>query len=545
MERVDINMKTLFHSKHLVIAALIMAVFAVAGCGGAANTNSGAKGKKVINIGVMNAPSGFNPLESTDLAQNTMTDILFKPLVQFDESMQHVPMLASSVETKDNQTFVVKLDEKAKWTDGKPVTADDVIFTVNLITNPKVASTIASRFAIIEGLDSNGKNKTGAAIAGVNKVDERTVTFKTKSPMDLTLFKEAIGTRLKTVPAHVLKDVDPEKLYQQPFMQKPTVTNGPFKLVAYQKGQYVQLEANKDYFKGAPKLDEIYFKIMPGASITAQLQSGEIDMNEPNLGMIPFEDTDKVKSMTNVTADSQGMQSTIQTLMFNMKTIPDVRVRKALSAAINRNMIVDQLLKGDGEAIELPYLSYSPYINKALLPLTPYDPAKAKQLLEEAGWDFNRTLDFDVPTGNKVREQVADIIVDNLKSIGVKAQIRKYDFVTSMATAKKGAFDIYIIGITETPATPDISNKIRTDGSLNLSGYSNQEVDNLLLTGQTEVDPDKRKAMYYRIQEIFAADLPCPGIYAQNTLKAVAKRVTFGKPKAFGMYNDLEKWDVQ
>ena len=86
-------------------------------------------------------------------------------------------------------------------------------------------------------------------------------------------------------------------------MQKPTVSNGPFKLVTYQKGQYVEFEANKEYFKGTPKIDALYMKIMPGANITAQLQSGEIDMNEPNIGLIPFEDTDKVKGMPGIVTD--------------------------------------------------------------------------------------------------------------------------------------------------------------------------------------------------------------------------------------------------
>jgi len=535
-------MNSITRNKTLLTCILIVAMFAVSACGGAGD--SGTKAKKTISIGMMNAPSGFNPLEWSDLAQNVCTAILFKPLVEFDESMKHQPMLADSIETKDNQTFIVKLNANAKWTDGKPVTADDVIFTLNLISHPKVTATVASNFNILEGLDGNGKNPSGAIISGVKKIDDRTIAFKTKGPIDLTSFKEGIGTRLKTMPSHVLKDVAPEKLYQHPFMQKPTVTNGPFKLVTYQKGQYVQFEANKDYFKGTPKLDALYFKIMPGANITAQLQSGEIDMNDPNLGMIPFEDTATLKSLSNVTADAGGIQSAVQTLMINLKTIPDVKVRQAISHAINRPMIVEKLLKGDGVSVELPYIPSSPFLNKTLLPLTPFDPEKSKRLLQEAGWDAGRTINFAVPSGQKVREQVADIIVDNLKNVGIKVQIQKYDFVTSMAKAKKGEFDIYIIGLTVYPATPDASRLLKTGEPLNLSGYSNKEMDDLLLAGKSEVDPDKRKAIYDRVQELFARDLPSPSIYAQNALKVVSKRVKFGKPQSFGMYNDLEKWDV-
>lgn len=540
-------MRKLAHIKLILVCMALMASLLLTACGGGGGTagNEAKSAKKVISIGMMNAPSGFNPLEWSDLAQNVCSAILFKPLVEFNDELQHEPMLADSIETKDNQTFTVKLNPKAKWTDGKPVTADDVIFTLGLISHPKITASVASNFNIVEGLDANGKNPAGGPISGVNRIDAHTFTVKTKEPVSMTAFKEGFGTRLKAMPQHVLKDVDPEKLYQHPFMQKPTVTDGPFTLVAYQKGQYVHFAANKDYFKGAPKLDELYFKIMPGANITAQLQSGEIDMNDPMLGMVPFEDYGKVRSMPNVSVDPKGAQSAIQTLMINLKTIPDVRVRKAISHAINRQMIVDKLLKGDGSALEMPYLSDSPYLNKSLLPITPFDPEKAKQLLSEAGWDMTRTIHFAVPTGNKVREQVGDIIVDNLKNVGLQVQIQKYDFVTSMAKAKKGEYDIYIIGLTVYPATPDVARQLKTGEPLNLSGYDNPEMNALLLAGKNAVDPAKEKAIYNEVQAVFARDLPSPSIYAQNALMAVNKRVKVGKPKAYGMFNDLEKWDVQ
>jgi len=531
--------------KLLLVSMCIALTFTLSACGSNSKpTNTGTAAKKIVNIGIMNAPSGFNPLEWSDQAQNYMTGILFQPLVELNDDMKFVPMLADSIETKDNQTFTIKLNPKAKWTDGKPITADDVIFTLNLISNPKVASSVASNFNLLEGLNDGGKNTTGGSISGVKKVDDRTLEFKTKKPVDLALFMDGIGTRLKTVPAHVLKDVDPEKFYQNPFVQKPTVTSGPFKLVTFQKGQYVQLAANKDYFKGTPKLDEIYFKIMPGANITAQLQSGEIDMNEPNIGLIPFEDSDKVKGMANVTTDTKGLQSVIQTLMINTTTITDVRVRKALSHAINRKLIIDNLLKGDGEAIELPYFSNSPFINKSIS-MTPYDPEQAKQLLKEAGWDANRVINFDVPSGNKVREQVADIIVDNLKKVGLNVQIQKYDFVTSLAKAKKGEYDIYIVGIPQYPINPDVSNFLKTGGTLTLSKYSSPEMDALLTSGANSVDPVQRKEIYNKVQEVFMKDLPSPTIYVQNALKAVSKRLLVGKPKSFGMYIDVYLWDVQ
>ena len=527
-----------------VLLCCIAAMLVLAGCGAPAK-DSGATAKKTINIGIMNAPSGFNPLEWSDAAQNDFTAILFQPLVELDDDMKYVPMLAESIETKDNRTFTVKLNVKAKWTDGKPVTADDVIFTLNLIANPKIASTVASNFNLLEGLDEKGKNSSGSsAIAGVKKIDDHTLALTTKKPLDIALFYEGIGKRLKTMPQHILKDIEPEKLYQSAFMQKPEVTNGPFKLITFQKGQYVHLAANKDYFKGTPKIDELYFKILPGPNITAQLQSGEIDMNDADIGLLPFDDYDKVKAMPNIVSDSSGLANAIQHLMINLETVPDVRVRKAISLAINRKMILDNLLKGNGEAVELPYFGKSPFANKSL-PALQYDPQKAKQLLAEAGWDSGRVLHFDVPVGNKLREQVADIIVENLKGVGIQAQIQKYDFVTSLAKAKKGEFDLYIVGIPQTPTNPDVSGILKTGATLNLSRYSNPEMDALLAEGVNSVDPARRKTIYNQVQELFFREMPCPAVYSQTNLKAVSKRVIYGKPKAYGAYIDVYLWDVQ
>src|SRR5206468_4619116 len=116
------------------------------------------------------------------------------------------------------------------------------------------------------------------------------------------------------------------------------------------------LEANKDYFKGAPKIDKLYFKIMPGANIVAQLQSGEIQMNYPIIGNIPLSDYEKVKNMSNVRTIS-GRPISYQALFFNTKTIQDARVRQAIAHAINRKLLVNNLLKGEGEIDDTSFTS--------------------------------------------------------------------------------------------------------------------------------------------------------------------------------------------
>lgn len=533
--------------KTLILAAMCSTMVTLSACGSSSSGDkkSGSSGKKIVNVGIMNAPSGFNALDNSDSAQTYMTEILFRPLMELDSDLKFIPALADSITTTDNKTFTVKLNQKAKWTDGKPVTADDVMYTIGLITNPKVASTIASKFNIIEGLDASGKNTSGQdSFSGAKKVDDHTIQLVTKQPVDITVFNDLISQYLKTVPKHVLESTPADKVFQSTFFQNPNVTDGAFKFAAYKKDQYVQLDANKDYYGGAPKLSEINFKIMQGTEITVQLQSGEIDMNEPNIGVIPVDDVDKVKALKNISTTDEKLSNTVQTLEINVKTVTDPKVRQAISYAINRKQIVDKLLKGSGQEVIGPYVPTSSFYDKdANFPA--YDPAKAKELIKEANWDPNKVLKFNVPTGNTVREQAANIIAQNLQDVGIKVQMQKYDFVTSLALGKKHQFDLYIVGLSIDQVNPDVSAYCSAGQVLDLSDYNNPEFDNLLQTGKVTVDAAKRTEIYNKVQEIYASDMPAPGVYAPINIGAYNKRLVDAKPASYGMYAHLEKWDVK
>src|SRR5206468_11557559 len=132
----------------------------------------------------------------------------------------------------------------------------------------------------------------------------------------------------------------------------------------------------------------------------------------------------------------------------------------AIAYAINRELLVNNLLKGEGEIADTSFISDNPYLNKNIKPYD-YNPKQAQQLLQEAGWDFNKTLTLVVPSGNKAREQSADIIVDNLKAVGVKAQINKFDIATVIQKGNKGEFDLLMIGL-GLGLDPDVSYYVKT-----------------------------------------------------------------------------------
>ena len=494
-------------------------------------------------MGMTNPPILFNPINSSDVASQFVEKFMFDTFLEMEAPLQFVPKLADSFETTDNQTFTIKINPNAKWTDGTPVTAHDAAFTLNLIANPKVETNVGSYISTFDGLGPRGKLEEGQTeIPSVTVVDDKTLQFKTKDPVDPNMVKEQLGTKLMILPKHVLENVDPAALSQDPFFQKPTVTNGPFKFVQYQKDQYVEYAANHDYYRGKPELEKLFIKIMPAPNMVAQLQTGEIHMNVGGgIGKIAVQDFDTVKSFQNVVTKSEPTFG-FQYMMFNTQVIDDPKVRQAFAYAIDRQQIVEKLLKGYGEVIDGPYTSVSPYLDKSIQGYK-YDPEKAKQLLQEAGWDFNRVVQFTVPTGNKVREQSADIITQNLQAVGVKVNVTKYDFPTVQAKAKADDFELMLMGQTIT-LDPDVYNLYGLNGVSNYMNYDNPKSEELLAKGKAEPNVDARKQIYAELQKLWSEDLPLITLYSDHDFVGISKQVTHGEPRVFGFHKDLQMWSV-
>jgi peptide/nickel transport system substrate-binding protein len=539
-----------FGSKISWLAVCLSFLLVISGCSSSdtSSSNDGketsSSGNKSISIGITRSPVSFNPLDRGDWAQFYISSVMFNPLMELDEDFNFVPRLADSIESLDNQTYTAKLNPNAKWTDGKPVTADDVLFSLEMITHPKFSSLLASQFQILEGLEPGGKFTGGnfPEFAGAKKIDDYTITFKTKTPVDPNVFKEKVAANLKALPKHVLSEVTPESLAQNPFMQKPTVTYGAFKFVEYKNNQFVSLEANKDYYKGAPKIDNLFFKIMPVANLVAQLQNGDIDMNYPEIGSLSLQDYETVKNMDHIKTEN-GKPVNYKLIGYNTKGL-DKKVRQAISYGINREGIVKELLKGNGEVSSGPYAPMHPYYNEEIKDSYSYDPEKAKELLKEAGWDSSRTLTYIVPIGNQELEKTGDLVAANLKEIGINVQVAKSDIPGMIQRLKKNDFDMYSITMSFV-LDPDVSFIYQSGATNNFHYWSNPEADDLLTKGVQETDPKARQQIYDRFQELVVEDSPDLALYADYRLRAVNKRVTVGGPKDIGMLMNVHEWDVK
>ncbi|MFT8312047.1 MAG: ABC transporter substrate-binding protein [Sporolactobacillus sp.] len=531
------NMRSL---RTVLICLLALSMTILSACGNSAKKSDT---NKPMSIGIVNAPTSFNPINTGDIAGQFIERFMFDSFLDMTEPLKFEPKLAEAISTTDNQTYQIKLNPKAKWTDGKPITADDVVFTFNLIANPKTEIAVGAYLSALAGVNDSGKLEKGeTAIPDLKKLDEHTVSFKTKVPVDPNYVKEMIGTKIITLPAHILEKVKPEELANSKYMQKPNVTSGPYTLEKYVKNTYVQYKASKNYYLGKPKTSTMILKIMQAPNLVDELKTGGIQMTASGgNGNITFQDLKTVQNFSNVKTQL-NKQIGYQTMMFNTKTIKNAKVRQAIAMAINREQIVKQLLKGYGDIIDGPYTKLNPYLNTKMKMIA-YDPAKAKQMLKDAGFDFNQTINLVVPIGNKVREQSADIITQNLKTAGIKVKETTYDFPTVMQKGKAGDFDLLLIGLGFT-IDPDISSVYAPGGAYNFMSYNDPESTKLLKQGKLEPDSSKRRAIYDQLQKIWDRDMPIFTLYSSDDTVAIGKNVAYGGPTKFwlGTVHNLQKW---
>jgi peptide/nickel transport system substrate-binding protein len=503
---------------------------------------------KILTIGMFSSPESFIPIASKTSYNNLIIGLIYPSLVTMNEKLEFVGNLAETFTVSPDQTvFTFKLHKNAKWSDGKPITAEDVAYTYQVIAHPDTPTSRRSLIDTIKGLDKNGISETkDLNVAGIKVIDANTIEFTTKAPVDKDAFLEKVG-QISLMPKSVLSSVtNLKELDKADFNLKPTVFGGPYRLVTYVTDSHVELAPNPDYFLGKPKLDKLFVKIVNQKIISAALQAGEVDVTAgAGIGEVPIADWETISKLPNMTPVTYVAQS-YQYLDFNIAKpeFASAKVRQAFAQAINRPLIVQRLLKGEGEVINTPLNSANKYYLKNLQTGLEYNKDKAKQMLTEAGWDFNKEVVLLTPTGNTVREQSADIIMANLQDAGVKVKIEKVDFTTRQARSAKGDFQLSLVGFSAT-FDPDFSSQVMTGSVYNDRKYSNQEFDDLFAKGKLTVKFEDKMKLYQQAQELFIKELPFLPLYSTKALNVVNKRALNVKMGPQGLTWNAQEWDIK
>ncbi len=519
--------------------AVLMAVSLI-GCGSASGS---ASSDNIVNIGVTDSLGGINPLTIDQTWINKYAvDLEFLPLVDLDSDMNFQPLLADSVTTDDNIHFIVHIDEAAMWSDGTPVTAEDVEYTFLHLASPVIANATLLLY-VFEGVGDDGFIEEGAeSVSGVTVLDDHTVQFTAKSPMALTTFENTYAFYFHTLPKHVLEQYTDAELLTLDWFNHPDVVSGPYMVTDYDVDHYISYTANTSYWRGTPNIEKLNFMILDSSQIYAGLQSGEIDMTHPTMTAIPQEDYENIAALTNVEV-YYGSPVTNQSVFIQTENVTDSRVRQALLYAIDREQILEELLQGHGEIVDGFLSSAGPFYDSSVEPL-PYDPEKAEALLAEAGWDGSRTLRFYVNSGDGTFVNAAQVMAAQWADVGINVEIQTVDLASLMTIAGSTDYDLFAVQYTYAPVDPYPDVAWLLGGAGSWTGYSDAEVDAALADVQTAGSIAEIQADYAVVDKKMQEDVPMFSAYIISSQGAVNTRVSGVEPDVYGFFYNVQNWSI-
>ncbi len=469
-------------------------------------------------------------------------------MLEFNSNQEQVPALAESYEvSEDGLTYTFKLRKGVKWHDGKDFTAADVVATKNLIMDPKFGA-----------FGQLGWEK----ITKMETPDPHTVVMTTKERYAPFLNYVGGGT---ISPKHLIdKGVDS---FKQTFGNKPIGT-GPYKFVRRQAGQAVDLEKYTEYWGGEPNLDKITYKTVPNDNtLLVQLRTGEVQLST-DVSAIRFQEAKKLPNSEVVLRNSQ---SWYHLDLKNIDFLTDKLVRQALDYATPSQQIIDRLLKGLAVPSVADQAPGTIYFNPNVKP-RPYDLNKAAQLLKEAGFTKGGDgtlqkgskpfeIEYWIPSGDQQSSQVQQVVAASWRKLGIKVDTRQeaintiwgpngYQFTKKMTAARYSWFngndpdDAFYWASSQIPKTP-------TGTGGNLPAYFNKysfqaEIDKLTAQGVKEVDPEKRKQIYFKIQELLHEEVPVIFMYWPKSIYVAPKKLSGFNPSAYnGLLWNADEWSLQ
>ncbi|AYD04416.1 ABC transporter substrate-binding protein [Neorhizobium sp. NCHU2750] len=422
---------------------------------------------------------------------------IYESLLRYDDKLQPQPSLAKSWEiSADGLTYTFHLQDNVKFHDGVPMTAADVLFSVNEFL-PKTLSK---------------HRNTMTRVASVTAPDDKTIVFKLKAPFEPFIRAMDFGA-MPIIPKHLYEGTD---YATNPNNEKPIGT-GPFKFAEWKKGSYIKLVKNPDYYiKGKPYLDEIYYQIIPDAAARAvAFESGAIDVLPG--GTVENFDIPRVSALPHTCVTDKGWEyyAPMSWLWLNNRTKPmdNPKFRQAIMYAMDREFAKDVLWNGMGRVADGPFSSKLPFHSDGG-PQYPHDPAKAKALLKEIGYDGKPLRLLPLPYG-ETWQRWAEAVKQNLAEVGIPVEIEATDVAGWNQRVANWDYDMAFTYLYQNgdPAI-GVDRNYKTDQILkgspwnNVEGYSNPELDGIFEKAALAFPAQNRQALYDRAQEILRKDVP-------------------------------------
>ena len=520
----------------------------------------------------------YNPIWMTSNPQFISFPLILPALTWFDDQVQPIPDLASEIDINEDATvYTFTLPENAVWSDGEPLTAEDVKFTYELSVHPAVGQSVwAQNFASIKGVTAYQDGEADS-IEGIEVVDEHTVRFNLAEPNASLLYSTYLGI----LPKHILGEVAPEEIEQFDYVDAPTVTSGPYDFVEFVPEQYIHLTKKADYWGEEANLDEVYIKLFESsATILAQLEAGELDvavipadeverfeyvehidvLKVRGIGYyvthFDFRNEDQIAAL-NVPKEEGGKGYSIDTEP--KPYLQDKRFRQAMAYAIDVNAVIQVVANGEATPIYSSIFGPDWAINPDL---NTYDQDldMAKSLMEEVGvtfddsgnalWDGKQiTLVYLSNTSEEARK-LGEVLQQQLGAVGVRLDIKLVTSSAFIQAAIDGEGDLIRNAGGRFGADPSVTSLYYTckaGWSELVIGFCNEEFDELMASGVTTGVPEERQQIYWEASAILNDELPSLFYYTANVFFGANKGLKGLQPSADPSYLtwNLTEWYIE
>lgn len=471
------------------------------------------------------------------------TPCIFEPLLEYDyDSMKLKPRLAESYEiSQDGLVVTFRLRDDIYFSDGVPVTADDVIFTFNTVMDPGVdAASIASMFIDVDK---------------VVPVDKKTVRFFMKRPFFKTLDNlsfEDVGI----YPRHIYQFDDPAKFNER---NSDPVGSGPYIFEKWDVGNEIVLRRNENYWGTKPKIKKVVYKFISNTVACLQaLRTGQVDIMIPEPDQFAELDSDRDFKKRFYYLKYYEPRAPFFFIGWNIDTpyFSDRRVRLAMTHIVDRKKIIAHLLRGAGRIVTGMFYSESGQNDPDIKPW-PYDPERAKELLDEAGWtdhdgDGIRDRDgipfrfkFMYNSSTTLYTRLLKLIKDDGARIGIDVVADPYEWSVLLPRLSDRKFDAMVMGwggeMIDDPYQLFHSSQIKNRAS-NYVGFNDPEADRLIEEARMTLDEDKRNRIFQKIHLILHEEQPYTFLFERPYMRLLDRRFKNVKIHRLGL--DWLEWYV-
>jgi peptide/nickel transport system substrate-binding protein len=450
--------------------------------------------------------TSLDPQQTQGGAPRGMIASMFDQLVTLDWDYKIVPWVASSWQVLDDRTWQFKLRNDVEFHNGEKLTAASVKWSIERFVEPKTKNIYADTLAKVERMDV---------------IDDYTINLVTKEPYPGLI--DAMAAYLFLSPPQTMQKMGDDYF-------KAPVGSGAYKFVEWAPGdRLVQAAADKPHFSGDPRIKQVVWKTMTeGAARVTALRTNAADIINP----VAPQEVNQINSGGAQVVQVKGQGLMCLVMNASQGPLADKRVRQALNYGVDKDAIIKTLLGGIGEPINGPLTNAHEGFDASLPTPYPYDPDKAKALLAEAGLGGGFQIRFDTPSGRYVQDrQIAEAISGQWRKIGVDAQLNPLEWGNFLKEAQQKTWNLFLItqgsGGSQVLLSTCFHSKVK---GIPWLGYENPQVDSLIDTAGSTMDPAQRVQMYRDIVKVIRDDAPWVFLHQLYDVYGVSDRVQNWRP---------------